>query len=163
MLIVVHFGDAPGGPPTTWASPCLSPLVYLPPPLISPSWATHIPLERGEADAAFLNVLCFYLSPHPSREGRGSFLGVCTWIEVAKAKVVVGGWVEVKQISTVIGLMWALNSTHPPRLCWIYTFCHSIRKKKLLLFYKYCEDVRSEFIRKNIQNWTCYLRNMLKW
>ena len=35
---------------------------------------------------------------------------------MARAKVVVVGWVEEEQISTVMGLMGALNSTRSPRL-----------------------------------------------
>jgi len=68
---------------------------------------------------------CLDLSPHPSREGRGSFSGSCMWLaanqgegEGSGGKVVVG-WVEDERISTVMGLIWVLNSARSPRLRWI--------------------------------------------
>ena len=69
---------------------------------------------------------CLHLSPHPSREGRGLFLGGCMWLaanqggegEGSGGKVVVG-WVEDERISTVMGLIWVLNSARSPRLRWI--------------------------------------------
>ena len=61
----------------------------------------------------------FDLSPYPSREGRGSLLGCSMWLrtkQMARVKVVLVGWVEDEQISTVMGLMFDLNSTRPHRL-----------------------------------------------
>ena len=56
-------------------------------------------MERGGADAARLAFPSEFkglnLSPHHSREGRGSFLGCSLWLRVksvARAKVVVVGW-----------------------------------------------------------------------
>jgi len=50
------------------------------------------------AAGVLLSVLRhFDLSPHPSREGRGSLPGCSMWLRtkrVARAKVVVVGWVE---------------------------------------------------------------------
>ena len=55
---------------------------------------------------------CLDLSPHSSREGRGSFWGGCMWLaanqggkgEGSGGKVVVG-WVEDELISTMMGLI----------------------------------------------------------
>jgi hypothetical protein len=43
----------------------------------------HIPLERGGAGSAgsVLRILRgWWLSPHPSKEGRGSLPGCCVWL-----------------------------------------------------------------------------------
>ena len=71
------------------------------------------PLERGGADATGLAFPGEFrrldLSPHPSREGRGSFPGCCVCLRarwVARAKVVVVGWVEDERNSTVMGLIF---------------------------------------------------------
>ena len=93
---------------------------FLGPPCISHSpihpssikKTAHIPLERGGVGAGhphFRGELWHLnLSPHPSREGRGSLTGfrMCLRVRwVARAKVVVVGWVEDEQNSTVMGLM----------------------------------------------------------
>jgi len=58
-------------------------------------------MERGGADAVGLPFPSKFgglnLSPHLSREGRGSLPGCSLWLRtksVARAKVVVMGWVE---------------------------------------------------------------------
>jgi hypothetical protein len=82
----------------------------------------HISLERGGADAvvsAFPSKFrLLNLSPHPSKERRGSVPDYSVKLRakwVARGKVVVVGWVEDEWNSTVMGLMWALNSARPHR------------------------------------------------
>jgi len=52
-------------------------------PPLSSYEPTHIPLERGGVGSAG-SVLCilggWWLSPHPSKEGRGSLMGCCVWL-----------------------------------------------------------------------------------
>jgi len=88
-------------------------LIYLPPlSLRQVNLSRPHPLERGGADAtglAFPSEFRYLnLSPHPSREGRGSLPGYSMRLRakrVAMGKVVVVGWVEDEQNSTVMGLM----------------------------------------------------------
>ena len=92
------------------------PLVYLPPPfppfLRRANLSGPYPYGKGGADAAGCAFPTksrhFNLSPHPSREGRGSFPGCRLWLTAKSevgAKVVVMGWVEDERISTVMGLI----------------------------------------------------------
>ena len=59
------------------------------------------------------------LGPHPSGEGRGHFPGFRVWLRakwVARAKVVVVGWMEDEPTPTVMRLMWTLNSALPSKI-----------------------------------------------
>ena len=90
-----------------------SPLVYLPPPFLRrANLSRPYPYGKRGADAAGCAFPSksrrFNLSPHPSKEGRGSFPGWRLWLTAkseAGAKVVVMGWVEDERISTVMGLI----------------------------------------------------------
>ena len=65
--------------------------------------------------------------------------------------------------STVIGLMGGLNSARPLRLRSIYMFGPPITILEVVLVYKYSNDIRSKILSYNIENCTCYSRNMPKW
>ena len=137
-FIVVHFQDIPSGPPTSWVPPRIS---HSPTPPSSIKNTTHIPVERGGAS---VGCPCFWgelwrltLSPHPSREGRGSLTGGWMWLRekwVARVKVVVEGWVKDEQNSAVMGLIFDWNSAPPHRLRSIQPLSSPIIKLKIGLF-----------------------------
>ena len=66
--------------------------------------------KRGGAHAAFPGKFRpLNLSPHPSREGRGSLPGCSMWLRakwVARGEDGGMGWVEDERNSTVMGLMF---------------------------------------------------------
>jgi hypothetical protein len=79
--IMVHFWDVLHAPPSPWV-----PSMFLTPqfPLSSKNRPAHIPVERGEvamAESSLLRKLegC-WLSPHPFKEGRGSWSGGFVWL-----------------------------------------------------------------------------------
>jgi hypothetical protein len=83
-------------------------------------------VERGGADAAgsaFPSELRWVdLSPHPSREGRGSLPVGWVWLRANRGgerESGGGGMGEDEQISTVMELMSVLNSDILHRLWWI--------------------------------------------
>jgi hypothetical protein len=83
-------------------------------------------VERGGADgagSAFPSELRWMdLSPHPSREGRGSLPAGWVWLSANRGgeRESGGGRMsEDEQISTVMGLMHILNSDILHRLAWI--------------------------------------------
>jgi len=87
-----------------------SPLVLLPPPFLHQmNLSRPHPSGRGGADvagSAFPSELRgLNLSPHPSKERRGSIPVCRVWLKVkwvATAMVVVVGWVEDEWMSTII-------------------------------------------------------------
>ena len=60
------------------------------------------------------------MSPHPSREGRGSFPGGCVWLAAnrgGEGEGSGGGGMGGRRTNiNCDGLMWYLNSAHPHRL-----------------------------------------------
>ena len=119
MFIVVHFRDALCGPPIPCVPPCVSPssiplLNELEPPTSlwkgegRMQWGWHFQVRWGG-----------WIWAHIPQERGGAHCWVvaCSWgrNRVVRVKVVIVGWVEDEQNSTVMGLMWILNSACPCR------------------------------------------------
>ena len=133
--VMVHFLDALHGPPISWVSPSLSPV----PPTHSPcpislSSENKLPtsLWKREGWCGWGCMLsspeCCWLSPHPLIEGRGLLLACCVWLRVLRGEGGGGGMREDEPTSTMMQLMWGLNSDIPPRLHSIWMLGDSIRK-----------------------------------
>jgi len=105
---------------TGWASHFLGPPLCCPSP-IPPSSRhvpAHIPLERVWLSSVLRIPEWLWLSPHPSKEGRGSSSGFCLWLGPSWGVGKAGGGRGMRKDepkSTMMRLMAALNSNHPHR------------------------------------------------
>ena len=111
--VVVHCWDAPDGPPTSWVSLYVSPSSIPLYPLFPPSSESVPPtsLWKGEGWTGphFQMRWGIWIWAHiPQERGGAHFRAIACGrqqIEVARVKIVVVGWVEDEQISTVMWLM----------------------------------------------------------
>jgi len=81
--VIAHFFDALDRPPISWVPPCVSPPQFRGRASICPPTS----LWRGEGWVWLSSGLriprCGWWSPHPSREGRGSWSGGCGWLRTS--------------------------------------------------------------------------------
>ena len=148
-----------------------SPLVFLLPRfLCRASLSRPHPFGEGRgswgSNLASRELRHWWSSPHPSEEGRGSYLRHCVSFWAKGGGEGEGWWWKDEREWAKINrdrVDGGFKLRYHSQITFNMNICKSDSQIKNCVIYKCCKDIRSQISKKNMQNYTCYLRNKLKW